>query len=58
MDNKKLISTNINPFQPSAALLSTLKTSEKPHEKINQCLTDINECLTDIFKIQPILTNV
>ena len=22
-----------------------------PHEKINQCLTDINQCLTDIFKI-------
>ena len=22
-----------------------------PHEKINQCLTDINRCLTDIFKI-------
>ena len=22
-----------------------------PHEKINQCLTDINQCLTNIFKI-------
>ena len=22
-----------------------------PHEKIDQCLTDINRCLTDIFKI-------
>ena len=22
-----------------------------PHEKINQCLTDINRCLTDIFRI-------
>ena len=22
-----------------------------PHEKINQCLTDINQCLIDIFKI-------
>ena len=22
-----------------------------PHEKLNQCLTDINRCLTDIFKI-------
>ena len=24
---------------------------EFPHEKINQCLTDINRCLTDIFRI-------
>ena len=22
-----------------------------PHEKINQCLTNINQCLTDIFQI-------
>ena len=22
-----------------------------PHEKINQCLTDINQCLANIFKI-------
>ena len=29
-----------------------------PHEKINQCLTNINQCLTDIFKIWPILTNI
>ena len=29
-----------------------------PHEKINQCLTDINWCWTNIFKIQHILTNI
>ena len=29
-----------------------------PHEKINQCLSNINLCLTNIFKIQLILTNI
>ena len=32
-------------------LQEQIKYLQNPHEKINQCLTDINWCLTDIFKI-------
>ena len=46
--------STVNYCQSSAfdwPILSCNDHCDCPHEKINQCLTDINRCLTDIFKI-------
>ena len=44
-------------LEPSKSEVVTLLKLRKiyilnsiPHEKINQCLTNINQCLTNIFK--------